>query len=341
MSTDERNQPSHRIPTLDGWRGIAILLVLIDHVQLMLFQGPDPGHEWLRPGAHGVTLFFVLSGYLITSRLLCEEKIDLRAFYIRRFFRLMPCAWAYLLALAVVGAVVHAKIIGSDAWSCIFFIRNYIPNHETASTMRTGHFWSLSLEEQFYLAWPPLLALLSRKRSFVLAGAGILACAIFRFFHWQQYSGGFMNLRTEVRIDALLFGCIFALVLQRSELRQWLADRSVLILAVASPLALRYIYSYHALIPAAESAILTLIVVCTSLRPSCLLSRALEWKHLKLLGLISYSLYVWQQGMLFISHAEPYGALFLPLVAIMSYSLIERPSIEYGRRLVATLNART
>ncbi len=341
MDNDAPNQLSHRIPTLDGWRGIAILLVLSDHLQLMLFRGPYAGHKRLLVGQHGVTLFFVLSGYLITSRLLSEQRIDLRAFYIRRFFRLMPCAWAYLLALGIVGIVVHATIIGSDAWSCLFFVRNYMPNYETAANMRTGHFWSLSLEEQFYLAWPPLLALLGRKRSLGLAGIGILSCTIFRFYHWQQYARVLMNQRTEVRIDALLFGCAFAILLNRAPLRRWIADHSALIFAFACPLAVGYIYCYQRLIPAGESAVLAVMVVCTSLSPSSLMSQVLEWKHLKFLGLISYSLYVWQQGMLFISHAEPQGALFLPLIAILSYGLLERPCIEFGRRAAAMLSAQT
>lgn len=341
MSMDERipNQVNQRIPTLDGWRGIAISLVLIDHLQLMLFRGPYAGHNWLLVGQHGVTLFFVLSGYLITTRLLNEEKISLKAFYIRRIFRLMPCAWAYLIVLSIVGIVLHTKVIGSDAWSCLFFVRNYIPNYEIASNMRTGHFWSLSIEEQFYLAWPPLLKLLGRKRSLGLAGTGVLLCTVFRSLYWREYARVFMNQRTEVRIDALFFGCAFALLLNQVNLRRWITDRSGLILAISIPMALRYFYCYQSLIPAGESAALTLIIGCTSLRPSSLISRGLEWKYLQFVGVISYSLYVWQQGMLFISHAEPQAALFLPLIAIMSYGLIERPCMEYGRGFVAKLKA--
>lgn len=86
----------NRIPTLDGWRGIAIALVLFDHVQSALLRGYL--RPWTETGQHGVTIFFVLSGFLITTKLM-EGPRDFKRFYIRRFFRLMPAAWAYLAAL--------------------------------------------------------------------------------------------------------------------------------------------------------------------------------------------------------------------------------------------------
>ena len=172
-------------------------------------------------GQHGVTLFFVLSGYLITSRLLCENKIALPAFYVRRFFRLMPVAWLYLLTLAVAGLIAHSTFIRQDAWSCLFFFRNYYPAHETAYNFRTGHFWSLSLEEQFYLIWPPILAFSGRRRALGIAIVAAISCAVFRFLHWQSYSRAPLDLQTQVRFDALLVGCIFALLLQSARVRAW------------------------------------------------------------------------------------------------------------------------
>jgi len=335
MSAGATTSSGSRIPTLDGWRGIAILLVLADHLQIMLFGGPYRGHEYLMCGQHGVTLFFVLSGFLITSRLLEEKKINLKAFYIRRVFRLMPCAWSYLLMLFIVGLVTGSAVIGKDAWSCVFFFRNYSPAYENAANMRTGHFWSLSLEEQFYLGWPPLLALIGRKRALGLAGAGILICATFRFFTWQHYAHPIINQHSEVRVDALLLGCAFAILLGHTRFREWVTRYSGPLFLVSLPLALWYGFRYQILIPAVESLLLAVMILCTSLNPSFLPFRILEWKRLKFVGLISYSLYVWQQGLLFINHSEPYGALFLPLVAILSYGLIEQPCIRFGRRLIA------
>ena len=324
------------IPTLDGWRGIAILMVIITHLQISLIGHLYGGYRWMDMGQHGVTLFFVLSGYLITGRLLCEDKIDLRSFYVRRVFRLMPCAWTYLLTLAIASMIAGTAFIGRDAWSCLFFFRNYYPVHEAADNFRTGHFWSLSLEEQFYLAWPPILILAGKIRAAWIAGVAAIACAVFRLVHWQCYNQVFADQRTEVRFDALLVGCIFALLLQSARMRAWFQRYGGRLFWVLIPVLIWHLYRFEWLIPLTESLTMAAIMVCTSLAPATIAARVLEWKHLKFLGVISYSLYVWQQGMLFIPLPK-IGALFLPLVAILSYGLIERPCIALGRRFVRAL----
>lgn len=325
-----------RIPTLDGWRGIAITLVLVTHLQISLLGHLYHGYRWMDLGQHGVTLFFVLSGYLITSRLLGEEKINLRSFYLRRFFRLMPCAWAYLLALGIVAVVTHADIIGRDVWSCLFFFRNYYPAVEAANNFRTGHFWSLSLEEQFYLVWPPILVLSGRRRAFWIATAATVACALFRYLHWASYNQVFKDQHSEVRFDALLVGCIFALLFQSAKIREWFKRHGALLFWILLPVFAWHIYRYEWLIPLSESLTMALLIASTSLAPSSIAGKVLEWKHLKFLGLISYSLYVWQQGVLFIPWPR-IGAVFLPLVAILSYGWIEQPCIAFGRRVVKRL----
>ena len=104
-----------RIPALDGWRGIAILMVLADHVIFNVWQRyPRP---WMRTGTHGVTLFFVLSGFLITSNLLAEP-ISLRKFYIRRFFRLIPTAWTFLAVMLFLHWTTWTEVRG-----CLLFSR--------------------------------------------------------------------------------------------------------------------------------------------------------------------------------------------------------------------------
>jgi peptidoglycan/LPS O-acetylase OafA/YrhL len=330
------NQRMNRIPTLDGWRGIAILMVVVTHLQISLLGHLYGGYRWMDLGQHGVNLFFVLSGYLITGRLLCEEKIDLRSFYLRRFFRLMPCAWAYLLTLAIASMIAHTALVGRDAWSCLFFFRNYYPQGEAADNFRTGHFWSLSLEEQFYLAWPPVLFFAGRVRAVWIAAGVAIACAVFRFLYWHSYNQVFADQRTEVRIDALLVGCLLALLLESARIRAWFQRFGGSLFWILALVLVWHIHRYEFLIPLSESLAMAAIIACTSLAPSSIAARALEWKHLKFLGLISYSLYVWQQGVLFIPLPR-IGALFLAFVAILSYGLIERPCIAFGRRVVRAL----
>ena len=138
-----------RIPTLDGWRAIAITLVLIDH-----FTPGFPYHrggKWLEIiGNHGVNIFFVLSGYLITSKLLEERSISLGRFYVRRFFRLMPAAWTYLAFVALI-QLLHWR----DALAHVFFYRNFYDAPHGGRSH--AHFWNLSAEEEFYLVWPTIL----------------------------------------------------------------------------------------------------------------------------------------------------------------------------------------
>src|ERR1700676_2157539 len=210
----EQEPTINRIPALDGWRGVAILLVLFDHAQAALIGSYY--QPWMQTGQHGVTIFFVLSGYLITSKLL-QGPIDLKSFYVRRFFRLMPVAWAYLAALWISGEITGLHwISGREIASCVFFYRNFFgPTYK----IYAAHFWSLSIEEQFYLAWPCLLLFAGIRRSRWFAIGGALAVAAYRLIYWADYNGQWMSFRTEVRADALLVGCLLALLLADARMR--------------------------------------------------------------------------------------------------------------------------
>src|SRR5260370_12733312 len=152
------------IPVRDGWRGVAIALVLVHHVVRGFYATEDAySQSATRYGAFGVDIFFGLSGLLIT-KLLLEEwhgagAFQLPQFYIRRVFRILP---PYLVFLAVVTAFGwwSTKL---EFTSSLFFFRNYLP-HRLAGPY-TGHLWSLAVEEHFYLIWPGLLALSGALRS--------------------------------------------------------------------------------------------------------------------------------------------------------------------------------
>jgi peptidoglycan/LPS O-acetylase OafA/YrhL len=323
----------NRIRTLDGWRGIAILMVIVSHAQNALRGTPFGGHMWLvANGRHGVAIFFVLSGYLITSRLLAEKSIDLKRFYVRRFFRLMPVAWIYLLAAAGVCLLYHTNPIGIDFESALLFFRNYAPwNQKFAPTVFTFHFWSLSIEEQFYLTWPAILMLLGARRSFWVALAGFCVSAGVVFRYWQFYAYEVGNgQRTEANIHALACGCALAIALQRSDVRAWVARHSRLMLAIAIPMLLLHVaFSSLLLITPSESLCAASALAATSVRPVALL----EWKPLVFIGRISYSLYVWQQLFL-IPHVGWIGVVMLYPVAVASYVFLEQPCIRLGARML-------
>lgn len=328
---------SSRIPTLDGWRGVAILMVLVTHFQGGVMRHFFWNQPWLNLGQHGVNIFFVLSGYLITSKLISQNSVNLTQFYLRRLFRLMPVAWLYLLTLVGISIVVQHRIISYDLWGCLFFYRNYLP--ETNATTCTGHFWSLSIEEQFYAAWPITLVLLGRRRGGVFAALAVSVIAIFRILHWGYYDNDLRLLHTEVHADSLLVGCLLALVLDHEEVRDWLMKWARVVLPVCGVFFIVDVYFYHHLVPLHESVLVALMIGATSLRPAMVVGRVLNWKPLVMMGVTSYSIYVWQT-LLLRAELGFWGTMFLPVFAILSWGLIEQPGIELGRKLERLLRSR-
>jgi peptidoglycan/LPS O-acetylase OafA/YrhL len=308
--------------------------VLLDHARYALHLAPSAGTS---TGQHGVTLFFVLSGFLITSRLMHEKettgRVDLRKFYVQRFFRLMPCAWAFLWFAFVASMMSPERSIALPNFlSAIFFCRNYSPLFAPDLGL-TGHFWSLSIEEQFYLVWPTVLILAGTRRARWIAIAGAVLIAAYRWHCWASLAhlALIYTVGTHLRADALLIGCVTALSLPtlRPRLRNWM------VLPLLAGLACCMAH-YHGLIPLHESLIIALLLAITSSCSSAAF-QVLEQRPLVFLGTISYSLYVWQQPFMQAVHNDPHAlpiaAILLPVTAVASYYYIEKPFIARGHRL--------
>jgi peptidoglycan/LPS O-acetylase OafA/YrhL len=316
-----------RIPTLDGWRGIAILLVLFDH-----FQDSLMGHyarPWTQTGQHGVTIFFVLSGFLITSKLL-QGPINLKRFYIGRFFRLMPAAWTYLAVLLLLDRLTGAHFTSmAGVRACVFFYRNFAACADSAVT---GHFWSLSLEEQFYLVWPCVLLFAGVTRCRWIAALAAIACAAYRWLFWAHYDHNLLNGQSQVRADALLVGCLLALLFADPRILAVIARWSRLCAFPACACLVFCIARFQWLPPLYESVSIAALIAFTVLHPTTWMARPLSSRLLAWLGLVSYSLYLWQE--LFTLFHSPI-ALFIvmPLAALASYYWIERPFIRFGNWL--------
>jgi len=314
---------------------MAILAVLVSHYQAVFLAGKHNNPAWLNAGQHGVQLFFVLSGYLITSQLLAEERIHLGRFYTRRFFRLMPAAWTFLAFLALLTAFTPMKVLGRDVWACLLFYRNYVP--ETATSTCTEHFWSLSLEEQFYLVWPPLLALLGKKRSCILLMVSVAVIALHRILYWSELSQGLLFQRTEVRADAILAGCLMAFALRQEPVRAWFRHHGRLIFFACVPLLIVDVSIYHTLIPLHETLLIGAVLAATSLNPQMLFSRLLDMQNVRITGVLSYGIYLWQ-GVFLRPAWGLWWALLLPLAFLSSRLLVELPAIRLGRYLTAGRN---
>jgi peptidoglycan/LPS O-acetylase OafA/YrhL len=205
------------IPSLDGLRAVAVLIVVVAHA----------GYGHFVPGGLGVTIFFFLSGYLITTLLLREYdstgEIGIRNFYLRRLFRLFPpllliLTIAYALTIA---GLLQGGISVNGALAQIFYFANYYflffdPGNTTPQG--TVVLWSLAVEEHFYIFYPLILTLLLSAPSRPRTIATIFAAACVAILAWRLHlvqTPGFVTERTyyasDTRIDSILYGCIFAL----------------------------------------------------------------------------------------------------------------------------------
>ncbi len=214
------NLNQRTIPSLDGLRAVAVILVIVYHLKVPYI-----------PEGRGVLTFFVLSGFLITWLLLKESErygeISIRDFYIRRVLRIFPAFyvfWALYIGLLVLFNSRLSKPEWADCLSALFYVRNYRSALVPGSHM--AHTWALSLEEQFYLFWPWLFAAFQRdlrKLTRVLL-ALIVTVDIYRIvlFFGFHASAEWLNYTFDCRIDHLLVGCLLAVVLKRGSLeRAW------------------------------------------------------------------------------------------------------------------------
>jgi peptidoglycan/LPS O-acetylase OafA/YrhL len=355
-----------RIRTLDGWRGIAILLVIAEHAGWDKSQH----HLWAGLGSLGVDIFFVLSGYIITSRLMLEQEststISLAAFYLRRALRILPVVGCYLAVLCLLSLGLKLDLHLSEVLGSLFFFRNYQYAAHPGG-IYTAQFWSLSIEEHFYLFWPLILLRFGkrdgvRNASLWIASIGAALCGIWRFFditHPDSTVGrmlpgaetGLRTLRTDARLDGLLLGCALAILLNQSQVRAFISrnfpKETPLFAAVLLILNEQRI---HACAAFTDYLLITLMVATTLVVEEGLAHHWLNSRLLVGIGTISYSLYVWQQlFLLHPDHATPLGVIAsLPfnliaafLAAFLSYRFLELPSARLAKRLTSKKSATT
>jgi peptidoglycan/LPS O-acetylase OafA/YrhL len=356
------NDKTRNIPSLDGMRAISIALVLIGHSNEIVSRFTKIPQGCLLALAHtGVMVFFVISGFLITNLLMKEcnatGDIRLKRFYLRRAFRIFPPFYVYLgiiFLLTLVG-VFHAAL--QTFLAAALYSTNYYVGRD-AGFIGVQHIWSLSIEEQFYLLWPALLLWLGRRKSISLALVILLVSPLVRAITYQflaPQNRAMVDRMFHSSMDTIMFGCLLAL-LWRSErflklARPLIADRTgsllmgvaVVFLLVLDPvLNLRYRGGYHLLAGMtlqglAISAILLRVVH----RPEKLSGRLLNVGAVRHIGIISYSLYLWQN--IIIGEWQrffPFDLLALLAVAEASYWLVERPALRLRDRIEARFQSR-
>jgi peptidoglycan/LPS O-acetylase OafA/YrhL len=346
-------KPKGYIPILDGLRAISIGFVLAGHALMNGSTSPFFHDIGVHLGSYGVSVFFVISGYLITMLLLREERrrgrISLKDFYIRRMLRIFPAFYAYLLCIGILTMIgLIRNVPWHDMVASALYIRNIV-----GRVPETGHLWSLSLEEQFYLIWPSAVVLVAAGRRL-----GMLALAVAAFTAWRAYliSLGKADVRTlymspDQRMDTILVGCALALLeggerferLSRAVLGRWWAGA-----AIFAALAAWLIYGptmlattrYFGAIQFTTMGILTVFLVHWLMRNAG--SPWLRWLELPpmlFVGRLSYSLYLWQQLFLIGPTPELDAVRRFPLnmtltfaCGLGSYYLIERPFLTLKDR---------
>src|SRR5476651_1781217 len=353
-----------RFPSLDGWRAMSIIMVLGSHCKVTAGfpKSLDRVFYWLFDGDLGVRCFFVISGFLITYLLLQENNqtgsISLRKFYIRRALRILPVYFAFLLAvfLLQIFTPFHQPLI---VWiGNLTFTTDFLP-----TTWTTGHLWSLAVEEQFYLLWPLLLVWIGLKGDqrtiFYILGISLITAPICRVINRLAYADGlppvfhpffpwssFLNY-----FDSLAVGCIAAILLARSAPQisavlnrsKWKSILSGVTL-VLIPYILNKLFpiaiSIAALSPVFQAAGFAILLLQSILSPQFF--KPLNWPVIRNLGVLSYSIYIWQ--MIFCSDPQNFGwshvwfmsfpgwLLAAFLAATLSYHCLEKPLMRLRAR---------
>lgn len=334
------------MPGLDGLRAVSILMVIYSHLSVTHVLPHVMRASTL--GSSAVIIFFVLSGFLITSQLKSELKrtggIRFKDFYIRRIFRLIPALVLMLAVAEIMGALGLVPISHMDVIRGLTYTADYF--HPVYWSL--AHLWSLSVEEQFYILWPVLLAFAGLTGSRRFALFAIILCPVFRVIGWfGGVDEALVFRRFEMVADSLAFGCLLAIDYERiRSFRCWRWFRPTT--TVAASAALILVWSViHRFWPAAEIAGRTfisfgalVIIACVAFFPESFPALVLSWPPLVWLGKISYTVYLWQQMFLVATPGVsktplPFPANLICVFAIstVTYYLYESPLRRFGRRI--------
>ena len=361
------NNKSKYLPSIDSLRALAVLAVIIYHVDVNYLPG----------GFLGVDLFFVLSGYLISSLIIKEYRktgsLNLYNFYIRRARRLLPAVY-FMITIGLVVMVLFNEVllrkshldaifgyIYSSNWWYIFHKLDYFDSFGAQSPFK--HLWSLAIEEQFYMIFPLLFLLINRKKKskdgtyklnknflYVVLGL-ILVSLIAHILLFDINNISRIYFGTDTRAFSLLVGVAGAILYPMERLHAKVTPQQNMIYSVVSLVSIAtlitvmiYTSEYNTLLYRGGFllvAILGLIVIISSGKQHTLMSRLLSFKPVVFIGKISYSLYLWHFPVLVlttpVSEIGNPNIFFVILrivltfaVAIVSYVFVETPIRKLG-----------
>jgi peptidoglycan/LPS O-acetylase OafA/YrhL len=316
-----------KIPSLDGLRAAAILCVIASHWGWRYSSAAPLGH-------FGVTAFFVISGYLITELMLRERArtgdVSIKRFYQRRALRIFPAYAMYLLVIAGL-AIAHVYRINARSWlgaltytSCFMM---------TSMAWALAHTWSLSVEEHFYLIWPVLFRWLRPRTAIGLLSIVVLVSPALRHYTQQWFD---FSYSSPSQMSSIAAGCLLSFVLGWGLRPSWtwgIGAVGIFALSFTGPEA------FWDTERAVGFALLMALIL--SLSPRNPIYRMLNCALLVQIGVLSYSLYLWQQPLTDKRMPMWLGAPLLGIIAFVSYRFIESPFLRLKDRLEGRVAAGT
>jgi peptidoglycan/LPS O-acetylase OafA/YrhL len=361
MLRDEGTEAKRRqrtlghVPGLDGLRGLALLIVMAHHAVAVFY--PAKYFSVFAGGLVAVEIFFVLSAFLITSLLLNEHRrvghVRKANFYRRRALRLLP---AVTVALAI--HVVYASIANLDATAerrsvigAVFYVTNWFEVSGASVSTGLGHWWTLAVEEQFYLLWPLVTAAVVarfawRRRAPAVIGLLIVALAIWTALLWRD-SYNFFNIngiymRTDVQAVSILIGAAAAyLWTSGMQLPRHLGLWAIAAGVVIGVCTWRYPVTdplYYRKFGLTWLSLAAVILVLAAVEGHSLVARGLAWSPLRVVGRVSYGLYLWHMAIYVAIHtaAPPWPAWVQLSVALalsalctaLSWYFVETPFLR-------------
>ena len=338
-----------RIPSLDGFRAVSIVLILFCHSRLST-GFPGGLADIAKQAEVGVTVFFVISGFLITNLLLVEESkngsISLGAFYTRRIFRIVPVYVLYVLFILLWGNVESLYVSRTN----LLHVATFTVNFDHNKNWFLGHFWSLSVEEQFYLFWPAMLILFRKHLKIVLVILVAYSC-IARVIAYKFAGYELISLAPFFKYsDAIFIGALGGIIFfEKPDVLKNKIFRSYAAQLLAIILFLMFVYFTENGILAIISlpfgntiistSVLFLIFVC--IPPSDkVIYKILNNKAVVHIGILSYSIYIWQE-FFFVGEIQglwrtfPYNILVIYCVSLISYYLWEKPFLRIKQHFSA------
>ena len=340
------------IPSLDGIRAVAVSLVFFAHT----------GFEKFIPGGLGVTIFFVLSGYLITTLLRIEHSgngsISYRSFYLRRLIRLMPPLFVVVAVAGLLAAfsVINGGFTLGGLLSALFYFGNYylIWNDFHGMPAGIGVVWSLAIEEHYYLLFPPLAALLLRveRIGFTVCVLCLLCAIVLAWRYWLVFHGAseaHLIMATDTRVDAILIGCLMGLwrnpsidpVLATNVLHDWIIAAVCVTVLVGTLMYRDEVFRLTARYTLQSLALAPLIYLAVA-RSNRWPFRWLNARPLVYIGSISYTIYLSHHVVLLglAKHWPHLGAIWLSLAGTAVTLAVAEPMRRWVEQPCAQLRKR-